>query len=361
MGYGTQTILGVIMIIKVAIIGFGIVGKKRFKCLNQNNSVQIVAVCDQRSDMFPPEASEIRSYCSYLEVLEKENVDAVFVCLSNDMLAEVSEAFLRKGAHVFCEKPPARNTIELQKVLDAERHNPSLKLMYGFNHRYHESVQDALRIIRDGSLGCVINARGIYGKSRLITYNQTQWRTSRKLSGGGVLLDQGIHMVDLMRLFCGEFNEIKSFISNDHWQFDVEGNAYALMKTASGVVGMLHSSATQWRHRFELEISLMKGALRLAGFLSGSKSYGEETLRITWAENDGVGNPKEQVTRYNNDPSWQTEVDLFVEAIQTNQPVTSGSSNDAYSTLKTVESIYHADITWKNKINEWDQLSESNV
>ena len=94
--------------------------------------------------------------------------------------------------------------------------------MYGFNHRYHESVQDALEIIRNGTLGEVINARGIYGKSRLITYNQTEWRTSRELAGGGVLLDQGIHMVDLMRLFCGEFNEIKSFISNDHWQFDVE-------------------------------------------------------------------------------------------------------------------------------------------
>ena len=112
---------------------------------------------------------------------------------------------------MFCEKPPARNTKELKKVLAAEKNNPSLKLMYGFNHRYHESVQDALQIIRNGSLGKVINARGIYGKSRIITYNQTEWRTSRELAGGGVLLDQGIHMVDLMRLFLVSLMKLKFY------------------------------------------------------------------------------------------------------------------------------------------------------
>ena len=130
------------------------------------------------------------------------------------------------------------------------------------------------------------------------------------------------------------------------------------MKTGDGVVGMLHSSATQWRHRFELEISLTNGALRLAGFLSGSKSYGEETLRITWADINGNGDPKEQITKYNNDPSWQTEVDLFIESIRSNKKITSGSSRDAYDTLTTVESIYNADISWKKKINEWENSDE---
>ncbi len=344
--------------LKVAIVGFGVVGKRRYACIKNISNVDVVSICDNRAEMLSYRLEGVQLYSSYTDILENEKIDAVFVCLSNDMLAEASEAFLRKGIHVFCEKPPARNTKELQKVLTVEKDNPNLKLMYGFNHRYHESVRDALEIIRGESLGKVINARGIYGKSCLITYNQTEWRTSRELAGGGVLLDQGIHMVDLMRLFCGEFSEVKSFISNDHWQFKVEGNAYALMKTSGGVIGMLHSSATQWRHRFELEVSLTKGALKLSGFLSGSKSYGEETLRITWADMNGNGDPKEQITRYNNDPSWQTEVDLFIESIRMDNPILSGSSSEAYHTLKTVESIYNADMIWRQKVNEWENNYE---
>ena len=107
-----------------------------------------------------------------------------------------------------------------------------------------------------------------------------------------------------------------------------------------------------------LEICLTKGALRLAGFLSGSKSYGEETLRITWADENGNGDPKEQITRYNSDPSWQCEVDLFIDSIIHNKKIMSGSSNDAYQTLKTVESIYGADTNWCQKINQWENNYE---
>ena len=101
----------------------------------------------------------------------------------------------------------------------------------------------------------MINARGVYGKSQLVTFGQSSWRTERELAGGGVLLDQGIHMVDLIRLFCGEFTEVYSFVSNDVWRHDVEDNAYALMRSDRNAIAMLHSSATQWRHRFNLERS----------------------------------------------------------------------------------------------------------
>ena len=112
--------------------------------------------------------------------------------------------------------------------------------MYGFNHRYHDSVQEALKLIRSGEMGKLINMRGVYGKSQLITFNQPDWRTDRSIAGGGVLLDQGIHMVDLMRLFAGDFVDVQSFISNDHWGYDVEDNAYSLMRTNDGIIGMLH-------------------------------------------------------------------------------------------------------------------------
>jgi len=69
----------------------------------------------------------------------------------------------------------------------------------------------------------------------------------------------------MMRLFAGEFVDVHSYVTNDYWNHDVEDNAYALMRSEHGVVAMLHSSATQWRHRFNLDITLTQGALDLSG------------------------------------------------------------------------------------------------
>jgi predicted dehydrogenase len=194
--------------------------------------------------------------------------------------------------------------------------------------------------------------RGVYGKSQLITFNQPAWRTKREIAGGGVLLDQGIHMIDLMRLFGGDFLEVFSFVSNNHWGHDVEDNAYALMKTDKGVVAMLHSSATQWKHQFNLEINLQKGSIILGGILSGSKSYGEETLNIITADPDNdAGDPIEHKTRYNKDPSWDAELTSFIKSILTDAPVRSGNSKDALECMKLVNKIYTSDLLWKNQFN----------
>ena len=190
--------------------------------------------------------------------------------------------------------------------------------------------------------------RGMYGKAKLITFNQPDWRTRREIAGGGVLLDQGIHMVDLMRLFGGDFSEVHSFISNGHWGYDVEDNAYALMRTPDGVVAMLNSSATQWRHRFHLDINLERGSLILGGILSGTKSYGAETLTVVRADPDNDrGDPREQVTRYNRDPSWDEEISAFFASIRDDTPVESGNSQDALRTMQLVFRIYFADPTWR--------------
>lgn len=333
--------------LKVGIAGYGIVGKRRRVCVDRNPHMRLVAVCDQMFDGEGEIPDGTRCYRDYRRLLD-ENLDILIVCLTNEIAPEVTIAGLENGLNVFCEKPPGRNVEDIVRVIHCERSHPSLKLMYGFNHRYHESVQDALRIIRSGELGNIINMRGVYGKSKLITFNQSDWRTKREVAGGGVLLDQGIHMVDLMRLFAGEFTEVQSFISNDHWGYDVEDNAYALMRTANGIVGMLNSSATQWRHRFNLDINLEQGSIILGGILSGSKSYGAETLTVVTVDHDNDnGDPKEQLTRYNHDPSWEEEINRFVDCIITGRPVESGSSLDALNTMKLVYRIYHADPVWR--------------
>ena len=252
-------------------------------------------------------------------------------------------AGLRNNCHVFCEKPPGRNVADVIKVRSVEENYPGLKLKYGFNHRYHENVRQALSIVQSKALGDVINLRGVYGKSKIISF-ESDWRTKRAYAGGGILLDQGIHMLDLMRMFCGEFSEVYGFISNDHWQHDVEDNAYALMRTNSGIIASMHSSATQWRHKFNLEIALQNGLLVLGGILSGSKTYGNETITIfEKAKGESL---LETTTQFKEDNSWRDEIHEFVENILADQPVSTGNSTDAINTMKLVYEIYRADSQW---------------
>ena len=228
--------------------------------------------------------------------------------------------------------------------------------MYGFNHRYHDSVRYALNLVRSGELGVVLDMRGVYGKSKIIRFD-SEWRTSRAKAGGGILLDQGIHLVDMMRLFGGEFTDVHAIVSNRFWSHDVEDNAYALMKTADGVVAILHSSATQWRHRFQLDITLSKGAIVLSGILSSSKSYGAETITVVYREDGDAGDPREMTMRYNQDNSWRDEVADFAESIVTGKPVLSGSSLEALKTMQLVYRIYCGDPVWRAQYGLSDTIT----
>lgn len=335
--------------LKVGIAGYGVVGKRRKACVDRHPQLEVVAVCDRVFDKIGTFPDGVRYYPSYKNLLNEE-LDILIVCLTNEIAPEVTIAGLDRELHVFCEKPPGRDVEDIVRVIRCETEHPKSKLMYGFNHRYHESVQEALRLIRSGSLGRIINIRGVYGKSKLVTFNQTDWRTKREISGGGVLLDQGIHMVDLMRLFAGEFTEVYSFVSNSYWGYEVEDNAYALMRTADGIVCMLNSSATQWRHRFHLDINLERGSLIMGGILSGTKSYGAETLTVVQADPDNdMGDPREQLIRYNRDPSWDEEIMAFSDSVINDKPVQSGTSEDALRTMQLVYKIYYADAKWRNK------------
>lgn len=337
------------MVLKVGIAGFGVVGRRRLACFEKNPQTKVTAVAERRFLEETPDLG-IQTFSDYRDMIEQADIDILVVCLTNDVAPDATVRGLRRGRHVFCEKPPGRTVQDIQDVCAVEAEVSGPKLKYGFNHRYHESVVEAKRIIDSGQLGPLINMKGVYGKSQLVTFGQSDWRVRREMSGGGVLLDQGIHMVDLMRFFGGEFSEVHSFISNAFWGYDVEDNAYALMRSKTGVVAMLNSTATSWRHRFNLDITLERGALVLGGILSGSKSYGAETLTIVEAslEKDN-GDPKETTIRFNQDPSWQVEVDDFVNHIIHDTPVESGSSLDALRTMEQVYRIYAADQDWKDQ------------
>ena len=342
--------------LRVGIAGYGVVGRRRRHFIDEHPRLRMVAVCDRTFASEGKDADGVLRYSHYSRLLEAK-LDVLFVCLTNDIAPEVTIAGLDNGLHVFCEKPPGRDLDDIVRVLEAEVRNPGLKLKYGFNHRYHDSVRDALRMVRSGELGRVINLKGAYGKSKIINF-ESDWRTKRALAGGGILLDQGIHMVDMLRLFAGEFSEVHSFVTADFWRHDVEDNAYALMRTPEGVVAMLHSSATQWRHRFNLELTLERGAMILSGILSGSKSYGAETLTIVYASDNDGGDPREVMTRYNEDPSWRSEIAEFVAAILDDTPILECSAKDALRTMQLVYRIYCADPAWKAKYQLTDTVPE---
>ena len=338
--------------LKVGIAGYGVVGMKRHECINLHHGLELTAVCDKKFlDKKDFIGQNVALYVDYKDLLN-EDLDILIVCMTNDIASEVTIAGLENGLHVFCEKPPGKSIEDIQKVRLIEKKYPDQKLMYGFNHRYHESVKEALMLIKSNKFGNIVNMRGVYGKSRLVTFNQSDWRTNRKIAGGGILLDQGIHMVDLMRLFAGEFEEIQSFISNKFWNFDVEDNAYAIMRTNDGVVAMLNSSATQWKHLFNLEIGLENGTIELTGILSGSKSYGNEKLIISYVDHElGMGSPPSNETSYTNDTSWFDEVSEFYNNIVNNTKIIHSSSLDALKTMELVYKIYYADPVWSKKYN----------
>ncbi|MEX0827658.1 MAG: Gfo/Idh/MocA family oxidoreductase, partial [Haliea sp.] len=181
--------------LRVGIAGYGIVGRRRRQVIDQHPDLETIAVSDRTLDGKGAFSDGVRYYDRYEPMLDSENLDVLVVCLTNDINPDATIAGLEKGLHVFCEKPPGRDIEDVARVIEYEKRHPNLKLKYGFNHRYHDSVRDALAIIQSTELGKVINLRGVYGKSQLITFGQTSWRTERKFSGGGVLLDQGIHMV----------------------------------------------------------------------------------------------------------------------------------------------------------------------
>lgn len=343
--------------LRIGISGYGVVGKRRRQFIDQHPALETVAVCDRKFDGSGTLTDGVRYHDDYRKLIA-EKPDALYVCMTNDIAPKVTIAALEANLHVFCEKPPGRDLDDIASVIACEKRHPSLKLKYGFNHRYHYSVQDALKLIKSGELGDIINLRGVYGKSQIISF-ESDWRTKRRIAGGGILLDQGIHMVDLLRLFVGEFSEVKSFVDNNFWHHDVEDNAYALLRTEDGKVAFLHSSATQWEHRFHLDIALTRGAIELSGILSGSKSYGQETLTVSRKKESNSINPSRETRYYKEDPSWADEIDEFATAILRDEEVLSGTSDDAFKTMELVYRIYCADDSWRDRWNLADTLTNA--
>ena len=325
--------------IRVGIAGFGKIGQLRAEILAKRNDVTIVGVYD----VVKPKNDLKYDFCNSYESLLELDLDAVFICAYNTVLADYTSRALNKGLHVFCEKPPAMKVKDLDDVFKALESSKKI-LKYGFNHRYHYSVMEAKKIVDSGKMGKLLWMRGVYGKAGSIDYDKN-WRNYEKYSGGGILIDQGIHMLDLMRYFSGEkFNKINSYVTTAYWNIKVEDNAFVLMQSDNNIIASMHSSATQWKHKFLLEMCFEEGYLNLDGILSGTRSYAPEQLIIGRREFEDItfamGKPKETIVSFENDHSWDLEVEEFINAINGEGEIKEGTLQDAYDTLSLVQKVY---------------------
>ena len=328
------------MTLRVAIAGFGKMGKIRARYLRENAATTLVGIYEKNVDLL--ESDDDRSLqVTDFDALLALKPDAVFVCAFNNVAADYTIRALNAGMHVFCEKPPARDTRELSRVIAAEKACGTV-LKYGFNHRLHYSVMEAKRIIDSQSLGPLLWMRGIYGKAGSIDYG-SNWRNFKEYSGGGILMDQGIHMLDLFHYLTGlDFAVTSSVLTNSYWKVEVEDNAFVTLQSGP-IVATLHSSANQWKHKFLLEMHFAEGYLALDGILSESRSYTPETLCLGRREFEDItfamGKPAEQTTWYEYDNSWKLELAEFLAAIGQGAPY-NGTSHEAFRVLDLVERIY---------------------
>lgn len=325
--------------IRIGICGFGKMGQIRAASVLRRSDCEVTKVFDTNFDHAP----EYPIAGSVDEVLSDKSVDAVFVCLPNYLNKLTTIRALQAGKHVFCEKPPAFNEKDVDEIIAIERAS-SKTLMYGFNHRQHEGVLKMAEIVHGGSYGRPLWARGRYGKSVDSSY-LTGWRANKELAGGGILIDQGIHMLDLLLMMAGQpFDEVSAMVSNLYWKTEgIEDNVFAMMRVSStGFTGSLHSTMTQWRHLFSLEVFLERGYCVLNGLKTSSGTYGEEVLSI--ARNRAVAPAAtwddEERIRFVEDKSWDRELDVFIEGIRTGQPVHSGSSAQAKQVMNLIDRIY---------------------
>ena len=323
-------------------------GQIRQQVVEQIDGLELAGICDQYVDVAA--LGGYRHFEDYRQAIEGAEPDIVFVCTPNCFSPEICIYALERGCHVFCEKPPGRNVEDVSRIIAAEQTHPDLKVMFGFNHRHHPAILEAKSIVDAGRMGDILWLRGLYGKSGGGSENfEDSWRNDPIVSGGGILLDQGIHMLDLFRFFCGDFSQIQGMLSTGYWNIPVEDNAFVILCNEEGQTAQLHSSATLWKHTFQLDIGLEEGYLSAQGLLSKSGSYGRETLIIGRKHRSGqlaaVGNPREEVVYFDRDLSWELQVKDLVQCIRENRPVTDSSTTDALRVMQIIDTIYRqADV-----------------
>jgi len=318
----------------VGIVGCGLIGKKRAKALGIGGQLVACADIDVGRAKNLAKASGAKVFRDWRELVWLPEVDVVVIATLHDSLAAITLAAVEAGKQVLVEKPAARSAKELAPVMAAAE-KKGVKVHVGFNHRYHHALRKAKEIVDSCALGVLMFIRVRYGHGGRIGYEK-EWRANPALSGGGELMDQGPHLIDLSRWFLGDFAEVQGFAHTYYCDMPVDDNGFMILKTPKQQVAFLHASCTEWKNIFSMEIYGRNGKLDISG-LGGS--YGVE--RLTYYKMlPEMGPPETTAWEYPmGDDSWAVEIAEFYDDIRLNRAPSAGLK-DAYEALKVIEKIY---------------------
>jgi predicted dehydrogenase len=317
----------------VAIVGCGLIGQKRAKALGRAKLVACADIIGERAQTLAKNHGAFAT-TNWRDVVQRADVSLVMVATTNHLLAEVTIAALEAGKHVLVEKPGALCVAEIDRVIAAQRKSGCL-VRVGFNHRYHPALLQAKALMDAGELGEMMFVRGRYGHGGRIGYDR-EWRADPRLSGGGELIDQGVHLIDLARLFVGDIARTRGYASTYFWDMPVDDNAFMLLTATSGQTAHLHVSCTEWKNLFCFEIYGKTAKLQVDG-LGGS--YGLERLAFYKMLKE-MGPPETTIWEYpRGDRSWEIELVEFLDDIERGRQPSAGLA-DARAALEVVQTIY---------------------
>ena len=322
--------------IRIAIIGCGLIGQKRLNNLPRGS---VTVACDLQLDRAQKLAAQSPGCVatdSVAQAVSSPNVDAVMIATLNASLAPIALQAVKAGKHVLVEKPAGISVAEIKK-LEAAAQKTGVRVRVGYNHRYHPACLKALEIFRSGELGPMMFVRGRYGHGGRIGYDK-EWRADPKLSGGGELIDQGVHLIDLAGIFLGEFATVEGHATTSFWKMAVDDNAFLSLRNKAGNTAWLHASCSEWKNLFSLEIYGRDGKLHWEG-LGGS--YGMEKLTY-YKMLPQMGPPETMIWEYpRGDDSWKIEMAEFFDDIRLQRTPVPGLK-EAKAVLAVVEQIYAA-------------------
>jgi len=320
---------------KIAIIGCGLIGQKRAKLLPN-----VDMACDLNLEN-AKKVANLFSNClttSKIDDVIASDVNVVFVSVANSSLSPIAELLASKGKHVLLEKPGGITADELIKLKDISLKNNAL-IRIGYNHRYHPACLKALELIKQPAFGDIMFVRGRYGHGGSIGYEK-EWRAYASISGGGELIDQGVHLIDLASIFIGKFDTIEGHIHTYYWNMNVDDNAFISLQNKNKNTAWLHVSCTEWKNTFSFEIYGKNAKLHWEG-LGGS--YGVERL-THYQMLPQMGPPQTITYEYPmGDNSWKIEMDEFFEDIRLQRQPIPGL-NEGIETLKVVDTLYKQKI-----------------
>ncbi|RME17438.1 MAG: gfo/Idh/MocA family oxidoreductase [Bdellovibrio sp.] len=332
-----------------AIIGCGLIGQKRWNAIKNH---KVLICCDQnqkQAQTFAQKNHIEHATTSAEEAISHPAIDAVIIATDNKSLTPLTEMAIKNNKHVLVEKPAGIKSSDLFRLHELAQEN-HVKVRVGFNHRYHPAFIKLKELIDQPQIGSLMFIRARYGHGGRIGYDK-EWRAQPELSGGGELIDQGVHLIDLSRMLMGDFSTINGHVATYFWNMPVEDNAFLSLQTPSGQTAFLSVSCTEWKNLFSFEIYFKNAKFHIEG-LGGS--YGIEKLYYYQMLKE-MGPPETTIYEFpRGDQSWDIEMKEFEKDIQEDRETSPGLL-DAAKALLIVEEVYRKNnCPWMEKENGYN-------